>query len=211
MNEKVVTIDEALKNKKTSNEELFVLLRLCEKNPALYKDDIQKIKDEIIDRNSGLLYRLISPRNGVIRDEDSVLSDLQIALLRAIERFDVSRGYKWSTFLCTVLKRESMRAIKKSFKNYSYLDRHTVELDVFKYVFAEKKDKENEDVEYLAPAIAKINLTERERIIIDERYLNGNKTLKEIGKKFGVCSEAIRQSEKRMFQRLREIIEIEKG
>ena len=206
-----MTIKEALKNKKTSNEELFVLLRLCEKNPVLYKNDIQKIKDEIIARNSGLLYRLVSPRNGVIRDEDSVLSDLQMALLRAIERFDVERGYKWSTFLCTVLKRESMRAIKKSFKNYSYLDRHTVDFDVFEYVFVEKKDKENEDVEYLAPAIAKINLTEREKFIINERYLNGSKTLKEIGKQFGVCSEAIRQSEKRIFRRLRETIEKDKN
>jgi RNA polymerase primary sigma factor len=142
-----------------------------------------------------------------------MVSDGNISLIRAIEKFDFTRGFKFSTYASWAIMKNFARSIPAE---YTQLDRfRTGNEEVFQQV----KDPRSESLhdEFVnkrqQEAIVEIlsQLDPRERDIIVSRYgLKDGKppqTLEQVGQKLGVTKERIRQLETRALQKLRKIAE----
>ncbi|VAX40391.1 RNA polymerase sigma factor RpoD [hydrothermal vent metagenome] len=145
-----------------------------------------------------------------------MVSDGNMSLIRAIEKFDYMQGNKFSTYASWAIMKNFARTIPKE---YTRLDRFRTGKDE---VFVQSTDvRANPFQEELVnrnqhQAIMDIldQLDERERDIIRFRFgLDYNQeplTLEQVGNHFGVTKERIRQIESRALKKLRKIAVSEK-
>jgi RNA polymerase sigma factor (sigma-70 family) len=144
-----------------------------------------------------------------------MVSDGNISLIRAIEKFDFTRGFKFSTYASWAIMKNYARSIPAE---YTQLDRfRTGSEDVFQQASDPRSENLNEEAVNQRQHEALIGilsqLDPRERDIIVSRYgLKEGKppqTLEQVGQKLGVTKERIRQLESRALQKLRKIAEEE--
>ena len=147
-------------------------------------------------------------------DFSDMVSEGNMALLRAIDGFDCSRGFKFSTYAC--------RAIMKSFarlaaKANRLRMRFPTEFDPA----YEKSDwlqtQRQEAAEYCTEELVKIlqsnsaDLTDAELAVIKGRFAFGGSqtrmTLVEMGQILGLTKERVRQIQKKAVSKLREVLE----
>ncbi len=142
-----------------------------------------------------------------------LISEGNMALLRAIDKFDISRGYKFSTYAC--------RAILKAFNRLAavtarYVNRFGVEYDpdLERSDYDVYKHEMHKDlaVDGLREILDKnrARLTDVERTIVRERFAltpGGQKgTLAEVGEKVGLTSERVRQIQKIALAKIRKVL-----
>jgi len=139
-----------------------------------------------------------------------VVSEGNVALLRSVEKFDVSRGFKFSTYAC--------RAILKSFnrlatKTGRYRQRFPTEYDPD----MERSDwdvnrhevEKRDSVEAVREVLSENRacLSEVERTVVMERFAISSrqkrKTLAEVGKMVGLTNERVRQIQKQALRKIR--------
>ena len=147
-------------------------------------------------------------------DFGDVICEGNMALLRAVDGFDCSRGFKFSTYAC--------RAILKSFarlagKNNRYRTRFPTEFDPR----LEKSDwldtQRQEAAEYCTEELVKIlqsnsaYLSEVELAVVKGRFAfstdGKRKTLVQMGEMLGLTKERVRQIQKKAVRRLGEALE----
>ncbi|MFA6133012.1 MAG: sigma-70 family RNA polymerase sigma factor [Phycisphaerae bacterium] len=143
-----------------------------------------------------------------------LVSEGNMALLRSVDKFDVARGFKFSTYAC--------RAILKSFNRLAtntgrYRQHFPMEFDPdlerSDYDLL-KHDMQREDsVDALREILAqnRANLTDVERTIIMERFAipSGGKgrTLAEVGKMVGLTNERVRQIQNLALGKIRSVLD----
>lgn len=88
-------------NNKYSNEELSNLF------VSFYLGDMEARK-KIIANNLNLIYLCITSlsTNFKLVDKEDLFSIGEIALIKAVDRFDITKGFKFSTYACTCIKNE---------------------------------------------------------------------------------------------------------
>jgi RNA polymerase sigma factor (sigma-70 family) len=144
-----------------------------------------------------------------------MVSDGNISLIRAIEKFDFTRGFKFSTYASWAIMKNFARSIPAE---YTQLDRfRTGNDEVFSQASDPRSERLSEEVVNKRQHEALMDILDqldpRERDIIVSRY--GLKdgappqTLEQVGQKMGVTKERIRQLESRALQKLRKIAEEE--
>lgn len=141
-----------------------------------------------------------------------MVSDGNMSLIRAIEKFDYMKGNKFSTYATWAIMKNYARSIPA---HYTQMDRfRTGNEEVFEFS-REKRGSQFLD-EQVNQGQHKIlmgildQLDERERAIIVNRYGldvgSDPLTLEEVGNRFGVTKERIRQIETRALQKMRKIL-----
>lgn len=145
-----------------------------------------------------------------------MVSDGNISLIRAIEKFDFTRGFKFSTYASWAIMKNFARSIPAEF---TQLDRfRTGNEEVFDQASDPRSERLNEEFinkrQHEALMGILDQLDPRERDIIVSRYglKDGDapQTLEQVGQKLGVTKERIRQLESRALQKLRKIAEDER-
>jgi RNA polymerase sigma factor (sigma-70 family) len=145
-----------------------------------------------------------------------MVSDGNMSLIRAIEKFDYTKGNKFSTYATWAIMKNYARSIPAE---YTLMDRYRTGND--EVFMASPDDRGNQFEEELVNArqhevIMSIldQLDERERSIIMHRYglEQGTEplTLEQVGTKFGVTKERIRQIESRALHKMQKIAHEEK-
>ncbi|HEX4415130.1 MAG TPA: sigma-70 family RNA polymerase sigma factor [Lacipirellulaceae bacterium] len=145
-----------------------------------------------------------------------LVSDGNISLLRAVEKFDYSRGFKFSTYASWAIMKNFARTIPGEFK---HRDRFRTSQD--ELFAATQEHRGNPLVEegqqnQREAQIERIlrRLDEREQKIIIGRFgldhSHEPQTLKEVGASLGVTKERIRQIEARALSKLRQAAQEEK-
>jgi RNA polymerase sigma factor (sigma-70 family) len=143
-----------------------------------------------------------------------MMSEGYMAILRSVEKFDISRGFKFSTYAC--------RAILAAFhrmgtKNYTYRKHVPVQFDIpierSDFTETRHEDQRLTAVEAVR-RVLKSNialLSDIENEIIRQRFpmLDGDKpqTLAQVGRNVGLSNERVRQIEKRGLAKIRSAVE----
>ncbi|HMO84389.1 MAG TPA: sigma-70 family RNA polymerase sigma factor, partial [Lacipirellulaceae bacterium] len=145
-----------------------------------------------------------------------LVSDGNVSLLRAIEKFDFARGNKFSTYASWAIMKNFARTIPGE---YRQRDRFRTSYDELFAATQEQRGNPMVDERAQSDRLEKIQrilakLDEREQQIIITRFgLDHNReplTLKEVGAEMGVTKERIRQIEARALSKLRQAAQEEK-
>jgi len=148
-------------------------------------------------------------------DFAEIVSEGNMALLRAVDKFNVERGFKFSTYACrAILKAFSRTAMKSS----RHRTRFPVEFepDLEKSDWADRKrDQVEEDCVDELKQIVDRNLAELsdvEQTVIRRRFNwqqqeESPLTLEEVGKIIGVTKERVRQIQNKALIKIRNVME----
>jgi RNA polymerase primary sigma factor len=181
---------------------------LMDRIEQLYAEAIQT-KNQIVQANLRLVVSIAKRHVSTSDDFFALVSDGNMSLIRAAEKFDYARGNKFSTYASWAIMRNFARTIPDEFKHRERFRTSQEE------AFATKQDErvvpcKAETAQILRERqIEKIlaRLDEREQAIIISRFgLDHHqepKTLKEVGSQLGVTKERIRQIEARALGKLR--------
>jgi RNA polymerase sigma factor (sigma-70 family) len=148
-------------------------------------------------------------------DFAEIVSEGNMALLRAVDKFNVERGFKFSTYACrAILKAFSRTAMKSS----RHRTRFPVEFepDLEKSDWSDRKrDMVEEDCVDELKQIVDRNLAELsdvEQTVIRRRFNweqqeESPLTLEEVGKIIGVTKERVRQIQNKALAKIRTVME----
>lgn len=177
-------------------------------------------RNDIANANIPLVLAMARRTRVIGVDIADVISEGNMALLRAVDKFDCMRGFKFSTYGCRAILKSFARASGKAARDRGLFP---VEYDPS----LEKSDHQERVREGVADdyvgelrAILEQNLAElndvERRVLaarfgmdvrVDEAPLEGIRTLAEVGEKIGVTKERVRQIQNRAVDKLRDVLE----
>ena len=148
-------------------------------------------------------------------DFSEIVSEGNMALLRAVEKFNVDRGFKFSTYACRAILKGFSRTAQKHTRHRS---RFPVEFepDLEKSDWADRKrDAVEEDLVGELKTIVERNLaelTDVEQTVIRRRFNWQQEqpsplTLEEVGSIIGVTKERVRQIQNKALLKIRKLME----
>lgn len=171
-----------------------------------------KIRNRLIQTNLRLVpfvARNFVDRHNSLHD---LISDGHMTLIRSVERFDFSRGFRFSTYATWALRFTLARLVSDGrrrrgrFSNLEQFDDATGH-EVDREVLTESA------YPTLKQSVARLldQLDPREREIVHARFgiarLSEDETLKQIARRMGICKERVRQLEIRAIAKLRKLAE----
>ena len=174
------------------------------------------IKDHLISCNMRLVVAIAKRHAAQSDNFFELLSDGNMSLIRAVEKFDYSRGNKFSTYASWAIMKNFARSIpeeKRRRERYvtgsedaftATPDMRTDEQEIVSSV-EQTKHRVNRLLEYLEPREQQIV---RMRAGLDS-YSEGM-TLEEIGQQLGITKERVRQLNVRIMTKLRTIAKEQK-
>jgi RNA polymerase sigma factor (sigma-70 family) len=165
-----------------------------------YKN-VAEISGWLIGENIHLVGGILEKRKEP-RDQEDFAHGLE-SLARAVDAFDISRGFKFSTYACrTIIQQIKRNRIRRKSPQLA----EWAEPETNPEVDGEETIRRLMLREIMQTNSA--NLDERQREILLERFGYSNpegesRTLKQVANKFGVSRERIRQLEKKALKKLR--------
>jgi RNA polymerase primary sigma factor/RNA polymerase sigma factor len=173
-------------------------------------DQAVKVKNQIVQANLRLVVSIAKRHVTPSDDFFNLVSDGNMSLIRAAEKFDYSRGNKFSTYASWAIMKNFARTIPEEYKQRERFKTSQEEL------FQGAHDPRSDQVELehaQQTRETQVNrilsrLDEREQSIIVRRFgLDHHKepqTLKEVGEEMGVTKERVRQIEARALSKMRQ-------
>ena len=170
---------------------------------------IKAVRDLLIECNQRLVHNLATKHLQPGQNLDELKSDANVSVMRAVEKFDYSRGNKFSTYATWAIMKNFARSIPDENTRKQRYMTGTDEL------FDSKADVRTDEQEILAAADQareRVNrllqyLDARTREVIKMRTgIDGSQemTLEQIGQHFGITKERVRQINVRGMKQLRE-------
>ena len=169
------------------------------------------VKNRIIRANLRLVVSIAKKHLGGAQTLFELISDGNVSLMRAVEKFDYSRGHRFSTYASWAIIRNFARSVPK--ERYQ-LDRFATGNDEVLDIAAGLRsyDPNEENLPELRESIEAMlaQLTARERIILADHYGLTDQgeptTLDQLGKRMGLSKERVRQIEMQALEKLRKIL-----
>jgi RNA polymerase primary sigma factor len=175
-----------------------------------FQEEALAVKNQLIRANLRLVVSIakkyLAPSNNFFE----LISDGNMSLIRAVEKFDYARGNKFSTYASWAIMKNFARTIpEENYRRDRFVTGHEemfeaaadTRIDEHEYESAQRRNQE---------AVKGMlgRLDDRERRIIVSRYgINGvsEQTLEQLGRELGITKERVRQIESRAQEKLRKI------
>jgi RNA polymerase primary sigma factor len=179
-------------------------------------DEAVSTKNQIIRANLRLVVSIAKRHVGPTQNFFELVSDGNMSLMRAVEKFDFARGNKFSTYASWAIMKNFARTIPDEHRRQdrfrtSHADMFTATEDV-RSDQLEQEGAQNQREAQVERILERLD--EREQKIIVRRFglRRGQEplTLKQVGAELGVTKERIRQIEARALSKLRKAAEEER-
>lgn len=179
---------------------------------------VLELRAQIVRMNMPLVLAMAKRTRLSSIDFNELISEGNMALLRAVDKFDCGRGFKFSTYSC--------RAILKSFSRVAmrasrYRGRFPAEFDPAlepdHYLEHKRAEAEDDCVDELKGILLQnlAELSDVEQTVIRERFalvpggpdVSPPKTLEQVGSIIGVTKERVRQIQNKALRKIRTALE----
>ena len=175
-----------------------------------FQEQALVVKNQIIRANLRLVVSIAKRHVGPSNNFFELVSDGNMSLIRAVEKFDYSRGNKFSTYASWAIMKNYARTIpEENYRRDRFVTGH-------EEMFEAAADNRIDEHEYesalkrMQEAIRGMldRLDDREKLIITSRFGLGGaseRTLEQLGRELGITKERVRQIESRGVDKLRRI------
>jgi len=176
------------------------------------------IREQIAETNLALVLAMAKRTRMSEVDFADLVSEGNMALLRAVDKFDAGRGYKFSTYACrAILKAFSRQGMKLSKYRQRFPTDFDPKLERSNFLETKRAGFEKDAAEEVKRIVLenRADLTEVERTVIEHRFgletgeLEKPMTLEQVGQIIGVTKERVRQIQNKAMEKIR--LELEAG
>lgn len=178
------------------------------------QDQASRVKELLINCNMRLVVSIAKRHVAHADNFFELLSDGNVSLIRAVEKFDYSRGNKFSTYASWAIMKNFARSIpEEKHRRERYVTGH-------EELFEVAPDNRTDEQECLASAeqashkvnrlLALLDPREREIIRLRAGLDSGSEgmTLEKIGERLGITKERVRQLNVRAMKKMRSLAEL---
>lgn len=183
--------------------------RLMDQIDKLY-EEIVALKNRLVRSNLRLVVSIAKRRVAPGDSFFDLVSDGNMSLIRAVEKFDYSRGNKFSTYASWAIMKNYARTIPDEHRRRDRF--RAADMDMLQSATDRRTDEyqlrlaENDRLQQVGKFLDRLD--SREQTIIIRRYgldhERDPQTLKEVGSALGVTKERVRQIEAKALEKLRE-------
>ena len=188
--------------------------RLMDQIDRLY-GEIVEIKNRIVRANLRLVVSIAKRRVSPGDSFFDLVSDGNMSLIRAVEKFDYARGNKFSTYASWAIMKNYARTIPDEHRRRDRF--RAADMELLQMATDRRTDEfqqrlaDNDRLQQVGQFLNRLDT--REQTIIIRRYgLNHQhepQTLKEVGSALGVTKERVRQIEAKAMEKLRDAAAVE--
>jgi len=176
-------------------------------------DEANRIKNRIIQANLRLVVNIAKRHVGPQANFFELISDGNMSLIRAVDKFDYMRGFKFSTYASWAIMKNFARSVpQEGVRRDRFMTGRDELLEMSRDLRFEGDEGYREPDLSVRQSVERVlgELEPREREIVARRFGLGDQpgpqTLEEVGKHFGVTKERIRQIETRALGKLRGLL-----
>lgn len=171
-----------------------------------------QIREQIAETNLALVLAMAKRTRMSEVDFADLVSEGNMALLRAVDKFDAGRGYKFSTYACrAILKAFSRQGMKLSKYRQRFPTDFDPKLERSNFLETKRSTFEKDAAEEVKRIVLenRADLTDVERTVIEHRFGleadDGEKpmTLEQVGQIIGVTKERVRQIQNKAMEKIR--------
>ncbi len=180
----------------------------------------EALRDQIAQTNLALVLAMAKRTRLSEVDFSDLVSEGNMALLRAIDKFDVARGFKFSTYACrAILKAFSRMGVKLSKYRQFFPTDFDPKLERSNYTESKREGHADDCVDEIRRIMNNnaAELTPIEREVIEHRFAVGRRrrpeaepgalTLEQVGQIIGVTKERVRQIQNKALDKIRQSLE----
>jgi RNA polymerase sigma factor (sigma-70 family) len=195
-------------SKKPTPEEALEILR--------WHRIADRIRVQIAETNLALVLAMAKRTRMSEVDFADLVSEGNMALLRAVDKFDAGRGYKFSTYACrAILKAFSRQGMKLSKYRQRFPTDFDPKLEKSNFLETKRSTFEKDAAEAVKQIVLenRAELTDVERTVIEHRFglESGEQekpmTLEQVGQIIGVTKERVRQIQNKAMEKIRLVLE----
>jgi RNA polymerase primary sigma factor len=175
-----------------------------------------RIREQIAETNLALVLAMAKRTRMSEVDFADLVSEGNMALLRAVDKFDAGRGYKFSTYACrAILKAFSRQGMKLSKYRQRFPTDFDPKLEKSNFLETRRADFERDTADEVKRIVQenRADLTSVERTVIEHRFgieADENEkpmTLEQVGQIIGVTKERVRQIQNKALAKIRKLME----
>lgn len=165
-------------------------------------------RDRIVEANLRLVFSIVKKFVNPNNSFDDLLSDGIVGLIRAVEKFDFDRGFRFSTYATQVVRRNSYRTVvvKQQERQKVVGGLQDMDFDVSDEQRTSAISEKRWTQLRSRLAVMLDELDRREKLIIRSRFALGShrqvRTLQALADRLGISKERVRQLEKRAMEKL---------
>lgn len=175
-----------------------------------------RIREQIAETNLALVLAMAKRTRMSEVDFADLVSEGNMALLRAVDKFDAGRGFKFSTYACrAILKAFSRQGMKLSKYRQRFPTDFDPKLEKSNHLENKRADFEKDAADEVRRIVMenRADLSDVERTVIEHRFNMrpdgepaGNEkpmTLEQVGQIIGVTKERVRQIQNKAMEKIR--------
>ncbi len=186
--------------------------RLMDRIDTLY-DEALAIQNHLIRANLRLVVSIAKRYVGPARDFFELVSDGNLSLIKAVEKFDFARGNKFSTYATWAIIKNVARTMSETFRHRDRFCTNCPEiLGAIEDVRLHRDEQDTAHLQqrsYLEKLLGRLN--QREREVVTRRFglIRGQAPLKlkQVGTALGITKERVRQIQSRAMSKLQKAAE----
>ena len=169
------------------------------------------IRNHIVRANVRLVVSIVKKFADLKNTFDELFSEGVLSLMRATDKFDFARGFRFSTYATCAIRRELANYVERQAKQRKRFNSGVSEMmqSSIEPAMPESLHPAEHSRLYIQLRSLMSSLDNREQMILLARYgfksEDGKRTFQNLGDELGVCKERVRQLEARAVEKLRKL------